>query len=284
MLHSDKEIREVNTSNMLCTRVKKDSVVEISDGVEKKLNLSEQQQQQQEEKLQFKCPFEDPDNTDPFSSVEPCSFHKVVHVRTVPKNGGGSSYNKSMNSRAYLFSGRTSKLLQEIGGGDRMREMTTRFYAHCFRDHTLKKFMFESDGAAAHGQRLADWMVEQIGGEGTPWRDSGRAGNQRQISHSQAWHSERRSRKDRGKRFQLDDCRIWMRLMFLSGREVGLHQFDGFWSWYVSAIQDLIGIYEFTAPPYARESDEWAENRANYEKYKSGGFRMEGVIGVGRRG
>ena len=42
--------------------------------------------------------------------------------------------------------------VKDIGGGDRIREMTTRFYAHVFEDAELRKFIFEGDGAAAHGQ------------------------------------------------------------------------------------------------------------------------------------
>jgi hypothetical protein len=33
-------------------------------------------------------------------------------------------------------------------------------------DFTLSKFLFKDDGAASHGQRLGDWIIEKIGGEG----------------------------------------------------------------------------------------------------------------------
>lgn len=36
--------------------------------------------------------------------------------------------------------------------------------------------MFMDDGAEAHGKRLADWIIEKMGGEGYPWTDSGRLG------------------------------------------------------------------------------------------------------------
>ncbi len=258
---------------MLCNKVEKNAVVDIEKKVED-LKV-------EEEGSKFECPFEDVDNADPFASEEPCKFHRVVHRRTAPR--GTEIAGKDKSRGGYIFSRWSGRLLQDIGGGDRLRQMTTRFYAHCFRDHTLRKFMFEDDGSAAHGQRLADWMVEMMGGEGTPWRDSGRFGNMRQLSHSKAWHSERRPKKDRGKRFQLDDCRIWMRLMFLSGREVGLDQFTTFWRWYSGMIQEFIGIYEFTAPPYTQESLEWSEDPANVDKYKADGCKMVGVIGAGRR-
>ena len=58
--------------------------------------------------------------------------------------------------------------------------MTTRFYAHVFEDKELCKFIFEGDGAAAHGKRIGDWIVEKMGGEGDVWTDAGR-GDMRQA-------------------------------------------------------------------------------------------------------
>ena len=58
--------------------------------------------------------------------------------------------------------------------------MTTRFYAHVFEDQELRKFIFEGDGAAAHGKRIGDWIVEKMGGEGDVWTDAGR-GDMRQV-------------------------------------------------------------------------------------------------------
>ena len=66
--------------------------------------------------------------------------------------------------------------MADIGGGDKIREACTRFYAHVFEDFQLDKFMFMDDGAEMHGKRLADWIIEKMGGEGTPWSDSGREG------------------------------------------------------------------------------------------------------------
>jgi hypothetical protein len=58
-------------------------------------------------------------------------------------------------------------------------------------DATLKQFLFLDDGPAAHAKRLADWIIEKMGGEGQPWTDSGRRG-MRQPSHHAAWNSSRR--------------------------------------------------------------------------------------------
>jgi len=159
--------------------------------------------------------------------------------------------------------------------------MTTRFYAHVMEDQTISKFLFEDDCAASHGQRLGDWFIEHMGGEGTPWSDSGRYGL-RQPMHNRAWMSKRRSEEDKGTRFKLDDCRIWMRLMFWSAREIGLHKHEGFMDRYVSFIQHMIGIYERSAPQYTRRDAKWSKNSRNIEEYKKNGYLMKDVIGVGR--
>lgn len=84
-----------------------------------------------------------------------------------------------------------ARLLQDIGGGDKIREFCTRFYARMHVDRTLQQFLFMDDGPVAHAQRLADWVIEKMGGEGTPWTDSGRRG-MRQPAHRAAWNSIRR--------------------------------------------------------------------------------------------
>jgi hypothetical protein len=38
--------------------------------------------------------------------------------------------------------------------------------------------------------------------------------------------------------------RVWMRVMFLSGREVGLDRHAAFWKWFVGFIKHFVGIYE----------------------------------------
>lgn len=85
----------------------------------------------------------------------------------------------------------TEMLLRNIGGGDRIREICTRFYARAFTDFQLAPFFFNSDGATNHGKRLADWIIEHMGGEGTPWLDSGRW-NSREPIHQEAWNSNKR--------------------------------------------------------------------------------------------
>jgi hypothetical protein len=168
-------------------------------------------------------------------------------------------------------------LLKDIGGGDRIREFCTRFYAHAFLDQTLEPFFFHGDGATAHGKRLADWIIQKIGGEGEPWSDSGRWGL-RQPAHSAAWNNIKRDPEVRGRHFQLDESRIWMRLHFWAVRECGLHQHSGFWKWYISFIEHFIAVYERKAPRYAENDSQWSENPINIEKYLKNHRKMIDVL------
>jgi hypothetical protein len=179
----------------------------------------------------------------------------------------------------FKYSEDTASLLADVGGGDRIRDLCTRFYAHVFLDKHIAPLIFKGDGAIAHGVRLGNWIIEKMGGEGTPWSDSGRHGL-RATTHGQAWRSEYRDPKDYGKRFKLDDCRIWMRLMFWSGREVGLHHYTAFWNWYVTFVKHFIAVYEYSAPPFTEEDAEWSADPHNIQKYVEDGYAMVDVIGI----
>ena len=73
-----------------------------------------------------------------------------------------------------------------------------------------------------------------------------------------------------------------MRLMFWAGREEGLAEHAPFWSWYISFISHFIRVYEFTAPPYTKESALWSENPKNIEVYADLNERkMVDVIDIG---
>jgi truncated hemoglobin YjbI len=172
----------------------------------------------------------------------------------------------------------TASLLADIGGGDRIREFVTRFYARAFLDTHIKDFFFLDDGATAHAKRLADWIIQKMGGEGEPWTDSGRWG-MRQPSHHAAWHSHKRDPALVGQRFKLDDCRIWMRLHFCAARECGLHEHEPFWEWYVQFIEHFIAVYERSAPRYAAEDAEWSADPRNLAAYEASGHLMRDVIG-----
>jgi len=221
-----------------------------------------------------KCPFEDPDNENPFIP-EICPFHQVEHNEVIEETNSINSHPKII-LRMYFSNQESADVLHSLGGGDHLLAMTTRFYAHVFRDSILKKFIFEEDGAAAHGLRLGNWIIEKMGGEGEPWSDSGRSG-MRQVSHAKAWHSRKRPENERGRRFKLLDCRIWMRLMFLSARETGLDKNQRFWHWYVEFIGHFIKIYEASAGKYAWEDARWSAKEDNVISYKEKDFIMSDI-------
>ncbi|KAG1655426.1 hypothetical protein FOA52_009097 [Chlamydomonas sp. UWO 241] len=169
-------------------------------------------------------------------------------------------------------------LLSSVGGGDALRLMCSRFYQNAFADATLAPFMFEEDGAVAHGKRLGDWIVQKLGGEGSPWSTSGRNG-MRSTAHAHAWNSQNRPAQDRGRRFKLPDCRVWMRLHFLACRETGLADHAEFMRFYVEFIQHFVGVYERSAPAYAQESAAWSADPANVQRYRENGCKMIDVLG-----
>jgi len=204
-----------------------------------------------------KCPFH--------AHTVPEAFHISQDVPVIIRNG------------AHQVSEGTAQLLKDIGGGDRIREFCTRFYARAFLDLTLKDFFFEDDGATAHAKRLADWIIQKMGGEGTPWTDSGRWG-QRQPSHSKAWHNEKRDVEVRGRHFKLGETRVWMRLHFWAVRECGLHRHESFWNWYIGFIEHFISVYESKAPRYAAQDAVWSAKPANTNRYlNEQGLRMSDI-------
>ncbi len=162
--------------------------------------------------------------------------------------------------------------------------MTTRFYAHAFRDVNTSQFFFLEDGAEMHGKRLGDWIIEKMDLNNKAWTDSGRYG-QRQPSHHAAWNSSRRSLEVRGKHFGLKDTRIWMRLMFYAGFETGVNKHTPFWAWWQQFLGHFIAVYERYAPRYVEDSERWAADPGNYKEYAANGFVMpdEGVLDNGPR-
>ncbi len=186
----------------------------------------------------------------------PSQFHLQHDIPIAIRNG------------AHQVSDGTAQLLLDIGGGDRIREFCTRFYARAFLDETLKDFFFAEDGATAHAKRLADWIIQKMGGEGTPWTDSGRWG-MRQPSHSAAWNNPKRDIEVRGRHFKLGEVRVWMRLHFWAARECGLSEHMPFWNWYIQFIEHFVSVYESKAPKFAEVDAEWSAVPANLSRYLS---------------
>ena len=226
------------------------------------------------------CPFASAPTSATPPSIPPsvCPFHLWTHSPPPAQHAvpGVHAHNpRPLIDRHgdYDRSLESALLLRGVGGGQKILEMATRFYAWALVDEHLQEFFFEADGAAAHGDRLGHWIVQFMGGEGNPWDDSGREG-MRQTTHVKAWNSIHRPPQRKGRHFKLDDCRIWMRLHFLAAREVGLFLFPQFQQWYVAFIAQFVRVYEVTAPPYAAADAEWSASAGNVELYLAQGRRM----------
>jgi len=210
--------------------------------------------------------------------VSKCPFHKY-HAQLPLHGEVKHSQDVTVVRGTFMRTDASANLLVDIGGSSLIHQGCTRFYARSVEDFTLAPFMtVEEDGAAAHGTRLADWIVEKMGGEGKPWTESGRYGL-RQHSHFQAWNSNARDSSVRGDHFQLDDCIVWMRIHFWAMREVGLAEHLFFWEWYVGFIQHFIAVYERRAPAFTQAAAAWSREIANTQTYIENGNRMLDVIG-----
>mmetsp|Transcript_62639 Transcript_62639/g.87085 ORF Transcript_62639/g.87085 Transcript_62639/m.87085 type:complete len:285 (-) Transcript_62639:24-878(-) len=184
--------------------------------------------------------------------------------------------------RTHQTSPKTAALLEAIGGVEKLKQVTTKFYTKTFADTHLDQFVRSHDDP--HAERLANWIAEKMGG-GTPWSDERRTRprevveafgglrvtvHDRSSAHFAAWNSPKRDPSVAGEHFNLRDARVWMRLMFWSAREVGA--FDGeagktFEDWYVRFIAHFVRVYEGLAPPFARESARWSLNPENTRQY-----------------
>lgn len=211
-----------------------------------------------------------------------CPFHATKHQQPAPADlptelrtlrpfiTADGDYDRTSESAA---------LLASVGGGQRIREMTTRFYSYAMEDEHLREFFFMDDGVEMAAERLGTWIIQFMGGEGNPWDDFGREGK-RQETHARAWFSSKRPHQRRGRRFKLDDCRVWMRLMFLAMRDVGLAEHTAFANWYVQFIAHFVRIYEASAPRFARTDFEWSADERRVASYLSGSRLMTDVVGI----
>lgn len=248
-------------------------------------NINEDNRINQPARVKQPAGLEQPTLSCPFASAMAPIVYPVScpHYHGLHPEPAASKLNDNVRKEEvggkYRYSEDTAMLLADIGGGERIRDLCTRFYAKVFLDQHIGPLIFKDDGAIEHGLRLGNWIIEKMGGEGTPWTDSGRYGL-RAATHSHAWRSPYRDPKDLGKRFKLDDCRIWMRLMFWSGREIGLDQFTTFWNWYISFISHFVGVYEYSAPPFTFDDSIWSCENNNIQKYIQNNYSMVDVIGI----
>lgn len=192
----------------------------------------------------------------------------------------------------------TRALLESIGGVDRLVTMTFAFYIKFSEDDHLKQFLGEMHTPLeVHARRIALYIAEMMGAEGNPWTTDTEtrpkcpvrvAGNRtvvvasRMSAHAAAWHSVTRQRENLGKRFKLDDCRVWMRLMFWACRECGLaEQSPEFFEYFTRWVGHFIPIYESSAKYFVRAESRWSLDPRKTDAYLTSSPRvMRDVVGV----
>ena len=167
---------------------------------------------------------------------------------------------------------------------EKLHDMTERFYEKAFADETLDKFIRSHDDP--HGARFAKWIHSKLSGSRVWDEDRIARGrhapvHDRTSAHVAAWYSPKRPSEERGRHFQLDECRVWMRLHFWAMREAELlESAPSFADYYVRFIAHFVRVYEGTAPMFARDSLRWSADPKNIQKYLDDGRKMKDVLGL----
>lgn len=174
-----------------------------------------------------------------------------------------------------------------------IHRITDLFYERVFQDKHISKFVQEP--SLPHAQRLGNWIIEKMGGEGNPWSTErversrcpmavklgdGRnhVVHDRTSAHVAAWFSPRRPMDEMGERFKLHDSVVWMRLMFWSARDRGAFDISpSFRAWFVKFIAHFIAVYERSAPPYAEAACDWSADSANMQAYEDNNRMMPDI-------
>lgn len=226
------------------------------------------------------CPYSSPTTTPAESrnGVATCPY------RFVPLRMGGSG-------GTHKVSDGSASLMHEVSLED-LQGMTERFYQKAFKDPTIDRFLRSHDDP--HGARFSKWIHQKLSGsnvwdEDRAQRDTtpvmlagGRTHivHDRSSAHVAAWYSPKRPANEVGRHFELEDCRVWMRLHFWAMRESGImEKSPTFADYYVRFIGHFVRVYESTAPMFARDSFRWSADPKNIEKYKRDGM-MHDVLGL----
>ena len=212
---------------------------------------------------------------------------KTYPFRFVPLKMGGDS------GRTHVISSESRRLIHEEVALDDLLKMTSLFYEKVFQDPTLDKFI--RDRSDPHGVRFAKWIHKKLSGSNV-WDTDRRTRNlqpvtladdiqhvvhDRSSAHAAAWYSPKRPSQEVGRHFQLDECRVWMRLHFWALRESGIiEQSPSFADYYVRFIGHFVRVYESTAPNFARDSFRWSANPSNIQEYIRNGRRMNDVLNL----
>jgi hypothetical protein len=187
------------------------------------------------------------------------------------------------NGGTHKPSSASASLIDEVPL-EKLKDMTERFYEKAFQDDTLDKFIRSHDDP--HGTRFAKWIHQKLSGSQV-WDDDRQARGRhcpvhdRTSAHVAAWYSPKRPAQERGRHFELDECRVWMRLHFWAMRESGLIEYSpSFADYYVRFIGHFVRVYESTAPMFARDSLRWSADAYNIQKYLDNGRKMKDVLGL----
>ena len=197
------------------------------------------------------------------------------------------------NGGTHQVSDASAKLINEEVTLADLEKMTTLFYDKAFQDSTLDSFIRSHDDP--HGSRFAKWIHQKLSGS-TVWDDDRRsrdlepvelAGGHRHVVHDRssahvaAWYSPKRPSHQVGRHFELDECRVWMRLHFWAMRESGImEKSPSFADYYVRFIAHFVRVYENSAPPFARDSLRWSESPERIAQYIQNGRKMNDVLGI----
>lgn len=222
--------------------------------------------------------FEPPKTSTSQKSLKPFKF--------VPLIMGG-------NGRTHVVSDDSRRLIEEEVTLADLEKMTALFYDKVFQDPTLDQFIRSHDDP--HGSRFAKWIHQKLS-DSTVWDHDRNTRNlkpvtlaggykhvvhDRSSAHAAAWYSPKRPIQDAGRHFQLDECRVWMRLHFWALRESGLmDKSPSFSDYYVRFIGHFVRVYESTAPNFARDSLRWSADPANIAAYIQNGRRMIDVLNL----
>ena len=209
----------------------------------------------------------------------------VSPFKFVPLKMGG-------NGRTHVVSTASAALMEEVTLDD-LEKMTSLFYDKAFQDKTLDQFI-RSHGDP-HASRFAKWIHQKLSGS-TIWDQDRRTRDLRPVelaegyrhvvhdrssAHAAAWYSPKRPEHDVGRHFQLDECRVWMRLHFWAMRESGIMTISpSFADYYVRFIAHFVNVYERTAPAFTRDSFRWSEDPENIKTYIDNGRVMTDVLGL----
>jgi len=127
----------------------------------------------------------------------------------------------------------------------------------------------------------------------------------RSTAHYAGWHSTKRPAEDVGTHFELDDCRVWLRLHFWACRECGLFGKDAavseidsdsagpalssvtraqFEAWYTKFLAHFVRVYRRIAPPFVPVECAWSLSKKNLDGYltnvATGKISMPDVIDI----